>query len=44
MRAAPFPDAGRVVLGVVGAVDDPLYEAVLACLEKGLASQKRKAL
>ena len=32
----------RVVLGVVGAPGDPLYEATLACLERGLASQKRR--
>ena len=42
VRGAFSSSKGRVVLGVVGAVDDPLYAAVLACLEKGLASQKRR--
>ena len=43
MCAAPFLHVRAAsCLGVVGAVDDPLYGAVLACLEKGLASQKRR--
>jgi hypothetical protein len=42
VRGAFSSSKGRVVLGVVGAVDDPLYGAVIACLEKGLASQKRR--